>query len=187
MNQIEKYSAQSITRESASKHIASLFVVLHSQNKGGLNDAVAAAYIEAVEDISEWAVAEAANLYRRGLRGNGRFVPQPPEFAQAARELVSQRQGSEVEREAKNRKAEWIAKQIAEQERSKAVLAGITPESRKRVLEKLRATQANIAEAQLQVEAIPPRQKSQSELNRESRWKSQARAELLKTLEKVDD
>lgn len=69
--------------------VADLFVGLHIQDKG---DAVATAneYVKVLEGISEDAVREAVDDYRRGIQGDGIFAPKPPQLAQHARKVQTE-------------------------------------------------------------------------------------------------
>lgn len=154
MNQIEKtakYSLSSvdtIPKDTAAKCIASLFAGLHSQDRGGLNKAVLAGYVEAVADCPEWAVAEATRLYRIGVYGNGKFVPQAGELARAARKLVEQKEEQKRHEQEIAQEREAIRQQILELQRERDFHANKTPESKARVAETLKRFKAGLASSE---------------------------------------
>ena len=135
--------------ETLAKLLMSLFGSLQHEQEGATTRAVLGNYLDVLSDIPEWAVEQACALYRRGHKGNGRFVPMAAELAQTARGLIVARETMERERAAYDREAALIAQQIAENERWKRRSAGITPESRARVQQKLEAAKAIIAANQL--------------------------------------
>jgi len=188
MNEVAKYSLQPISTAVASKHIASLFASgLHSENKGGLSDALVASYLENVEGLPEWAVTEATKLYRKGIRGGGKFVPSPQELANTARELIEADAERERTLQARKAKAARIAEEIAENERYKAIRAGITPESKARVQKMLEKAKAQIAAAKVAVEESeqPPSNLPDMKETHE-RFKAQARECLIKSMESAN-
>jgi len=174
------YSIQPISRESAKRHIASMFVGLQSQDKGGLNDALVANYLEAVADIPEWAVEQATEMYRTGKRGNGRFVPMGAELAKCARELVDAKQQDKLEKQRRKHNAMKLSHQISERKRLDDFHAGKTDDSRNRVRELLEKTKTKLTADQ---EAMAYQSTQPEILTRtHKRFAPQARASLLKSL-----
>ena len=175
------YSMQPISEDAAKKHIASMFVGLQSQDKGGLNAALVANYLEAVQDIPEWAVEQATEMYRTGKRGNGRFVPMGAELAKCARELIEAREDRKRHQARMAGQAAQLKSQIAEQQRLKDFHSRKTDESRARVQSLLEKTKQNITSQ----DDVSMHESTTPEITRRThkRFAEQGRKNLLKVLE----
>lgn len=173
--------------ERAGALVAGLFAVVLSPKNGAFDKAMASAYVEALSGIPEWAISEAAALFRTGRLGDGKFVPLPGEFGKAARRIAD---------EARAREADEVARQreISERERIARFHAGKTIESRRRVAELTIRTKAVLEKASAElalaancwrdytpipeIEAI----KAAGESERQESWQASAREALLRTL-----
>lgn len=176
-----EYSLQAaVDDRSVAKILAPLFASLHHEDKGGLNKAVLDNYLDVLGGLPEWALVQAVEEFRRGIRGNGRFVPMAAELNKAALGLIDAEKDRQRRIAERERHAKAIRKQIAENEAFKNRQAGITDESRARVGEKLRATQAAIAEARL-MDAETRKGPTQVEITHE-RFKAAGRAATLKSM-----
>lgn len=175
------YSLQTtVDDKSVATILAPLFATLHHENKGSLTNAVLENYLEVLGGLPEWALVQAVDEFRRGIRGNGRFIPMAAELNKAANGLIDAEKDRERRVAERERHAKAIQKQIAENEAFKNRQAGITDESRARVGEKLRATQAAIAEARLMDSEIR-KGPTQAEITHE-RFKAAGRAATLKSM-----
>lgn len=179
------YSLQksdAVDRERAKPLISGLFVNLQSQSKGGLTGAVVAGYLEAVQDVPEWALEQAAEMYRTGKRGNGKFVPMPAELAKCARELVEAKAERERHKQQMKMDTQRIASQIAEQQRLKDFHANKSQDSIQRVKQMREKQKQEWEREEAEYEASKPQEESISKRT-QNRFAAQARASLLKTLE----
>lgn len=179
------YSLQksdTVDRERAKPLIAGLFVNLQSQSKGGLTGAVVAGYLEAVQDVPEWALEQAAEMYRTGKRGNGKFVPMPAELAKCARELVEAKTERERHKQKMKMDTQRIASQIAEQQRLKDFHAKKSQDSIQRVKQMREKQKQEWEREAAEYEASKPKEESISKRT-QNRFAAQAREALLKTLE----
>jgi len=102
-------------RERAARHIAELFTVLHVPEKGEAEKILVKNFLDAVELVPEWAIADASRCFRFGTKGNGKFIPTPAEFAMTAREIADK------ERQ-RLKSQQQISDQFAEEKRRKEFL-----------------------------------------------------------------
>ncbi len=174
---------QTADGKTLAKLIAPLFASLHSQNTGSTTKAVLDNYLDVISDVDPSALGQVVDEYRRGLRGDGRFVPPAAELAKAARSIVEARKAMEREQFQRQKQKEAIAKEIADNERWRMHREGITQESRDRVQARLDEHKARQAEIDLEER----NRKSLSDCpsiweQAAKRFNEEGRQSLLKTL-----
>lgn len=181
----KKYLAQVdavVSRDTSKQLIAGLFATLQSQSKGGLTSAVVENYLDAVSEIPEWAVTDAAAMYRTGRRGSGKFVPMAGELAKCALELVEAKKEREAHKASMQSQARKISEQISEQNRLKDFQAQKSPESIKRVGELREKQRLEWEREAAEFEAAAKPEISITKIT-QNRFAAEGRALLIKTLE----
>jgi len=140
--------------ETLVRHLAALFGSLMHEKEGVTTKAVLENYLDVLSDTPEWAVGDACEQYRRGYKGNGRFVPTAAELARTARELVAVREKVEREQLQRDRERAAIKQQFTDNQAFKDRHSGVTPESRARVAAKLAEAKAITLEHKLEQERV---------------------------------
>lgn len=135
----------------AAKEIGTLFVNLATENKGELTRAAMAGYLDAVQDVPEWALKQACEEYRTGKRGDGRFVPRAGELAKAARSIVEAQRNLDFDRRRREAERKKVREELDRAQRLKEFEASKTPESRKRVSDMLSEYKRNLAAWHLEI------------------------------------
>jgi hypothetical protein len=122
--------------------VARLILAKLSPSGGDWNQALANEYLEALHGIPEWALEKAANDYRFGRVGDGKFAPFPAEIAILCRKYVDE----EIRDQARVRTERTQVQEII---RSKQLFSNRTAEERARVDAIAKAAQANIMRTEL--------------------------------------
>ena len=175
------YSLQTVDPKKTAAGLMALYSLMGSQDQGKLTDAVAQEYLRVTSELPQWAVDQVIQEYRDGKRGDGRFVPKPPQLAANIRKVVELK--DELDR-AKAKREKDRADIIAQQEsirRWKEHNANKTPESKQRVQAKLEEFKKRSAEVEVE-EALTSDQFKRTQ----DRFAKEARASLLKTLDEQD-
>lgn len=138
-------------------------------------------YIEVLSDLPEWAINQAVEQYRKGIFGDGKFVPLAGELAQKVRQVMQEREELNRYRRMQVHENDKVREQIAEIDAWKKQKAGVTDESRSRVQRMLDETRQNLINADAERD-----DKSEVNVHQEThdRFKAQARQDLVKVLER---
>ena len=175
------YSLQTVDPKKTASGLMALYSLMGSQDQGKLTDAVAQEYLRVTSEFPQWAVDQVIQEYRDGKRGDGRFVPKPPQLAADIRKVVELKE--ELDREKAKREKDR-ADVVAQQEsirRWKEHNANKTAESKQRVQAKLEEFKKRSAEIEVEDDPVSDQFK-----RTQDRFADEARASLLKTLNQQD-